>query len=137
MSNKLVITEPVFIEDDGKPIAVILPIEMYNALRAHSKDISQMHGTQPEFELVEPIDEQQSAFERERQAFERLKPELMKRYPEKVVAIVGGEVVEVADDKLEVYDRVVQRFGNVSMYIQKVTDQPHVYKIPYRKVIKT
>ena len=57
MSSKLVIKEPIFIEDDGKPIAVILPIEMYEALRAKTGEtpqtqaISGVGQPKPEFDL--------------------------------------------------------------------------------------
>ena len=69
-------------------------------------------------------------------AFERLKPELMRQYPEKVVAIVGGEVAEVGDDKLELYSRVRARFGDVSMFIQHVTEKPRIYHIPSPRVVR-
>ena len=127
MSNpKVVIHEPVFIEDAGRRVAVILPIAVYEALCAKANG-----GIMP----APAKTEGNAGFERERAAFERLKPELLKQYPERVVAVVGGQVVEIGDDELEVFDRVHARFGNISMYVQKVTEHPRVYHIPFRKVI--
>jgi hypothetical protein len=126
MADKLIIKEPVFIEADGRRIAVILPIEAYESLRARA-DSSQAQATSAET---------LSDFEREKAAFERLKPDLLARHPGKYVAIVGEQAVEVGDDKMQVVERVRQRFGRVSMYVQQVTDQPRVYHFPHRKVIR-
>jgi hypothetical protein len=126
MADKLIIKEPVFIEADGQRIAVILPIEAYESLRARA-DSSQAQATSAET---------WSDFEREKTAFERLKPELLVRHPGKYVAIVGEQAVEVGDDKMQVVERVRQRFGRVPMYVQQVTDQPRVYHFPHRKVIR-
>ncbi|HEY4688144.1 MAG TPA: DUF5678 domain-containing protein [Anaerolineae bacterium] len=125
MAEKLIIKEPVFIEADGQRIAVILPIEDYESLRAQS----QLPQT--------ATDTASSGFEREKAAFQALKPELLKRYPGQFVAIVNGQVVEVGDDKIQVIDRVHERLGQVSMYVQQITDQPHVYYFPHRRVIRS
>lgn len=55
--------------------------------------------------------EQYAAFEREVAAFERMKEELLARYKGRWVAIAGGQVAEVGDDKLEVLEKVRQRLG--------------------------
>jgi hypothetical protein len=101
MTENLVIKSPVFIEDEGHPVAVIVPIELFRAWQ------QQLSSSQPT--------ESHSGFERERAAFERLKPELLKQHPGKCVAVVGGQVVEVGEDKLQVIERVRERFGRVSM----------------------
>jgi hypothetical protein len=113
MTENLVIKSPVFIEDEGHPVAVIVPIELFRAWQ------QQLSSSQPT--------ESHSGFERERAAFERLKPELLKQHPGKCVAVVGGQVVEVGEDKLQVIERVRERFGRVSMYVQWVTAQHRVY----------
>ena len=124
MSEKMIITEPVFIEDHGQRIAVILPIETYEELRARAETIQTQAATP----------EPSSGFEQEKAAFERLQPELIKKYLGKCVAIVSGQVAEVGDDKIKVIDHVYERFGRVPMYVQWVRHQPRVYRFPYRKV---
>lgn len=126
MAENLIIKEPVFIEDNGQPVAVILPIEDYEAFRQW-KDSTAARA---------PLDGQ-AVFARERAAFERMKPQLLQQYPGKCVAVVNEQVVEVGDDKLDVIERVYQRFGRVTMYAQWVTDQPRVYHIPHRKIIRS
>ena len=124
MAENLIIKEPVFIEDNGQPVAVILPIEDYEAFRQWKDSTASASNDR-------------TAFEREKAAFERLKPQLLQQYPGKCVAIVNEEVVEVGDDKLAVLDRVHEKFGRVAMYVQWVTDQPYIYHLPYRKVSRT
>ena len=130
MSKGRIIKEPVYIEEAGQRVAVILPIEEYAAYRAW-RDA----GTQPE-PPGEPSDDK-AAFEREKAAFERLLPQLLQQYPGKCVAIVNEQVVEVGDDKLDVVERVYQRLGQVTMYAQWVTEHPRVVHFPYRKIIRS
>jgi len=125
MAGKLVITEPVFIEENGQRVAVILPIDLYESLQAGAQSASPAAAASAS-----------EGFEREKAVFERLKPELLKQYPGKFVAIANGQVAEVGDDKLQVIERVRQRMGRVSLYVQQVTDQPHVYHVPYRKALR-
>ncbi len=126
--EKFVIKEPVFIEDEGHPVAVIVPIEMFRAWQAQLQ--ADLPVSEPE--SVQPL----SGFEREKAAFEAMKPVLMKQYRDKCVAIVGGKVVEEGEDKLEVIEKVRERFGRVPMYVQWVTEQPRTYHFPYRQVVK-
>ena len=74
------------------------------------------------------------AFRREVTAYERLLPELLETHRGKVVAIHDGQVIEVGDSKRAVVERVHERLGEVSLYMQRVTHQPRVHKFPYFKV---
>ena len=76
------------------------------------------------------------AFEREQQALERLKPELLRACQGQWVAIYQGKVVEVGQDRSQVLDSVYNRFGYVPVYVQRVEEQPRVYKLPHRKVAR-
>jgi hypothetical protein len=128
MSENLVVKSPVFIEDGGQPVAVLVPIELFHAWQQQLQMQARPDpSTQPK---------SYGGFEREKAAFERLKPDLLERFPDKCVAIVGGQVVEVGEDKLKVIERVRERFGRVSMYVQWVTAQPRVYHFPHRQVVK-
>lgn len=122
MTENLVVKNPVFIEDKGHPVAVIVPIELFRTWQ------QQLSSSQPV--------KSYSGFEREKAAFERLKPELLKQHLGKCVAVVGGQVVEVGEDKLQVIERVRERFGHVSMYVQWVTAQHRVYHFPHRQVVR-
>ncbi len=128
MTEKLVINAPVFVEDEGRPVAVLLPIELFRTWQQQL----QIQEPAPAPRSAEP----QSGFEREKAAFEQMKPELMKQYPGKCVAVVGGQVVEVGEDKIKVIEKVRERFGHVSMYVQWVVDQSRIYHFPHRRVIK-
>lgn len=130
MAEKLVIKGPVFIEDEGRPVAVLVPIELFRAWQ------QQLQTQSPHSHPPQPA-ESLSGFEREKAAFERMKPELMKQYLGKCVAVVDGQVVEVGEDKIKVIEKVRERFGRVPMYVQWVTAQPRVYHFPHRQVIKT
>jgi PHD/YefM family antitoxin component YafN of YafNO toxin-antitoxin module len=129
MTEKLVINAPVFVEDEGRPVAVLLPIELF---RAWQRQLQIQDLPVPTPRSAEPS----SGFEREKAAFERMKPELMKQHPGKCVAVVGGQVVEVGEDKIKVIEKVRERFGHVSMYVQWVTTQPRIYHFPHRRVVE-
>jgi hypothetical protein len=122
-TESLVLKEPVFVGEQGNPVAVLVPIDLYRSWQ-HQLKI----GTDPSGSAER--EGSPGGFKREKAAFERMKPDLMEKYPGKCVALVRGEVVEVGDDKIEVIERVRERFGNVSMYVQWVTDRPRVYHLP-------
>jgi hypothetical protein len=127
MAKGRIIKEPAFIEEAGQRVAVILPIEEYEAYRVWRDAQSQLESSNASADDT-------AAFEREKAAFERLKPELLQRYPGKCVAIVNEQVVEVGDDKLEVLDRIHEKFGRVPVYVQWVTEHLPVVHLPYRTV---
>lgn len=53
-------------------------------------------------------------------AFDRLKPQLLSEHGGRVVAIYQDRVVAVGDDRLSVFDEVVQKYGYVPCYIEWV-----------------
>ena len=67
MAEKLVIKGPVFIEDEGRPVAVLVPIELFRAWQ------QQLQTQAPHSHPPQPA-ESLSGFEREKAAFERMKP---------------------------------------------------------------
>jgi antitoxin (DNA-binding transcriptional repressor) of toxin-antitoxin stability system len=128
MTKNLVLKEPVFIEDEGQPVAVLVPIEQFRAWQEQLQEEAFIAETQS---VARP-----SGFQGEKAAFERMRPELMNQYPGKCVAVVGGKVVEVGEEKIEVIEKVRERFGRVPMYVQWLTDKPRVYHVPYRRVVQ-
>lgn len=125
IDDKLLNDETMLVEAGGRPVAVLVPVAEYAAFHAWRQANEQ--PDQPK---------EQSAFPRERRAFEQLQPELLRRYPGKVVAIYQGQVVEVGDEISETLDKVYDRFGYVACYVQRVEATPHIYKFPYRKVVR-
>lgn len=117
---------PVQVLRGERTIGVLVPPEEYAAFRAWQE--TQQHRV-----WVQPVHE---AFEHEVTAFERMLPKLLQEYRGRVVAIHNGQVVEVGDSKAEVSERVYQRLGDVTVYIQRVSEYPRIYKFPYFKVVR-
>jgi hypothetical protein len=118
--------ESFILERDGEPVAVVIPMAEYQDFRAWREARDREKQRRKDLE----------AFEREREAFERLKPELLRTHRGQCVAILNGQVVESGSDKIEVLDRVYERFGYRPVYVQWVEERPRVYKVPHRKVVR-
>jgi hypothetical protein len=118
--------EPLILERDGEPVAAVVPMAEYEAFCAWRDAEERARRRRPDLE----------AFERERQAFERLKPELLRTHRGQWVAIYQGEMVEAGHDRSLVMDRVFGRLGYVQLYVQKVEEQPQVYRLPHRAVVR-
>ena len=115
--------EPVIVEQNGRPVAALVPIAEYEAFRAWQQ------GEEPQQPAL------MDAFDRERATFERLKPELLRTHAGEVVAIYQGKVVETGTDIADTLDNVYDRFGYVACYVQRVEDVPRIYKFPHRTVV--
>jgi hypothetical protein len=73
----------------------------------------------------------ETKFERERRAFYRLLPDLLHTHRGQYVAIHNEEVVDSGLEQGEVALRVLQRTGNVGIYVHLVSNEPP-YKNPVR-----
>lgn len=73
---------------------------------------------------------------RERAAFERLKPELLEKYRDRVVAIFEERVVAVGDDTMDVYGEVLDKFGYVPCFVDRVREKPRVVRMPSVRVVR-
>lgn len=109
---------PVVVERHGAIAVAVLPWDTYRAFESWYTEQEREHQWR----------EQHEAFEREVAAFEQMKDELLAKYKGQCVAIVEGKVVEVGDDKMEVLERVRERLGPVTVYVQWVEEQPRVYR---------
>jgi hypothetical protein len=92
--------------------------------------------TSPAFEvtLPQPPD---TKWEHERRAFLRLLPSLLPSYRGQYVAINDGQVVETGAELVPVALRAYQRYGNVPIYVDLVTDEPtHVVRIPGPRLVR-
>jgi PHD/YefM family antitoxin component YafN of YafNO toxin-antitoxin module len=110
--------KPVVVERHGDIAVAVLPWDTYRAFESWYEEQEHERWWR----------EQHEAFEREVAAFEGMKDELLTRYEGRCVAIVGGQVVEVGDDKMEVLERVRERLGPIAVYVQWVERQPRVYR---------
>jgi hypothetical protein len=78
--------------------------------------------------------ESPSKFDRERSAFHGLLPTLLQSHRGQYVAIHNGEAVDSGPNRLDVAMRVLQRLGNVDIYVGLVSDQPEpVYRSGVRR----
>ncbi len=109
---------------DGHPLAVLLPIDEYEAYRAWQR----RQGVRRQAQAAD--------FTQERAAFERMLPQLVQTYPGRVVAIYKDEVVEIGDEVGEVLAKVHARYGYVSCYVGRAELSGRVYKLPHRKVAR-
>ena len=101
-----VVQEPTLLETGGRPVAVLIPAAEYDAFRA--------------WLMMRQAAAAPAEFEREVAAFERLKPALQEQHAGRAVAVHGGQIVAVGDDKMAVLDDVIAHFGPVPCYIEWV-----------------
>ena len=115
---------PMMVHQQGKPIAVLLSNDEYEAFQAWQVD-----REKPQFTVL-------SDFEAEVATFERLKPTLLKQYPGQVVAIYKEQVVEVGNNKMAVLEQVQKKFGDIPCYIEWIEAiTPHRVRIPSARVV--
>ena len=71
----------------------------------------------------------QDQFAREEQAYWAQRERLLGQYPDKWVAIVGGEVIAVGDDSREVIQEAYRKTGSTSGYVGHLGHEEDVYHI--------
>lgn len=116
--------EPVYVERDGKPWAVLLPVAQFEQLVALQKRIADAAWCQ----------EQLAHLHAERAMFQRLLPELLKTQDGKFVAIQGEQVVDSDSDESALAQRTRER-GVRPVYIEPVTATPAIVELPSPEVI--
>lgn len=77
----------------------------------------------PVFDVMLAIPEG-SKLERERRAFQRLLPGLLATHGGQYVAIHDGQVVDAGSSRLDVAMRVLNRIGNVDIFVGLVSVEP-------------
>jgi hypothetical protein len=96
--------------------------------------MSLLQATSTAFFEVVLDNEPGSKFERERRAFHRLLPELLTSHRGQYVAIHNEQVADAGPRRLDVALGVLQRVGNVDIYVGLVTDQEQpVYRSGVRR----
>lgn len=124
LDDALLTNDVVILEKDGQPVAALVPITEYTAFQSWREEERRRQAHQAE----------ETAIEREHAAFERMLPELLKQYAGRAVAIYNGQVIDVGDDKMEVWERASQQLNGAPVYVQIVEYPLKVYKMPHRKV---
>jgi len=108
--------EKIVLERDGQPVAVVVPIGEYEALRDRP-------GVRQESE-PEP-----ASLVRNRTAFLSMKEQLLESHLGQYVAFKDGEFVDADPDETALVLRLYDRFGVVPLYVKKVEAQEQVYWI--------
>lgn len=124
LNDALLTDEVVILEKEGRPVAALIPMAEYDAFQAWRE----------EEKSRQELEAEQAAIEREHLAFQRMLPELLKQYAGQIVAIHNGQVVEVGQDQIEVWERAREKLPGAPVYVQ-VVQPPKTYKMPHRKVI--
>jgi len=117
--------EVVILEKEGQPVAAVVPIHEYTAFQAWREAEKRRQLLRSE----------EAQIELEHKAFLQMLPELLKQYQGRVVAIHQGQVVDVGDDRMEVWQRARHQLAGAPVYVQTVEYPQTVYKMPYRKVV--
>lgn len=100
---------------DDRELRVILP----NSIPAGPVEI-EMRIVSPKKAELDWQEQNDLAFAKEVAAFERMKPELLEKYRGQFVAIYQGEVAAYGDKQGAVFNAVLERYGPVVCYIEKV-----------------
>ncbi|MBI4788777.1 MAG: type II toxin-antitoxin system Phd/YefM family antitoxin [Chloroflexi bacterium] len=111
--------EPLIIEQDGKPFAVVMRYSEYQELAA-LRESEKKKAWQAE---------QERLLRKEITAFEKMKPDLLRTHKGKWVAILDGKLVDYGDDRRSLSKRVRETFCDRTMLIEQVRDLPRVYTV--------
>lgn len=106
---------PVFVEHEGRPVAVIISIEDYEQHFHTAFDTWQ----QEQLQRLEP----------NRTTFRKLLPELLKTHAGQFVAIYQERLVDADPDRAALVQRTRDQ-GYRPVYIQKVTLEPRIVELP-------
>jgi len=102
--------EPVILEREGRPVAVVVPVKEYEAFK-HWRETQEWEKRRRKT---------QEAFERERQAYEQLEVQLLDKYAGLYVAIRGREVIDSDPEEMTLVQRVYREHGHGPMYVRQV-----------------
>ena len=109
--------EPIILQQNGKPVGVVISPEEYLAFAEWKKNMEQSGGVPSEWYA-------------EKAAFEKMLPDLLPMYLGKWVAVYQGNIVD-SDAKIgELIWRVERTLGDKPFYAGEVLEEPRVYRIP-------
>jgi len=64
--------------------------------------------------------------DKELEAYEKMKQELLEKYRGKVVAVLGGKLVDIYDNEEEAYADIIEKYGLVPVLIKRAEEREHV-----------
>lgn len=120
--------EPLVVEQDGQPFAVVIPFAEYQQLVALRESERQKASQESRAEARHRA--YQESFEQERAAFYRLKPQLLKTHRDQYVAVHGSQVVDSDADDAELAKRVMAKYPHQAVYIQLVSEELPSFELP-------
>lgn len=90
-------------------------------------------------EYVENEEGAEKVFLAEAEAFREMKAELLEnpKYRDRFVAIHGGRVVDVDEDRRALARRVYERYGYVPIYMGRVEAAERILEVPSPEVIRS
>jgi len=106
---------PIFVEHEGRPVAVIVSFEDYRRRFHVGRDAWQQ--------------EQLQRMTSNRAAFQQLLPELIETHRDQFVAFYRGRLVDTDPDRVLLIQRTRAR-GYRPVYIQRVTPEPRIVELP-------
>lgn len=86
-------------------------------------------------ELLSPMQQKatqssvEDEFGKQKQAFENISPEELAPYHGQFVAAIDGKIVDSDKDMMELDQRILDRYGDVPVYITKVGERA-IFNIP-------
>ena len=116
------VDEPVYIEHDGKPWAVLVPVAQYEQLVAqHSELLRRDDAIWCRAQLAH--------LRTEHETFQQLLPELLKTHAGKFVAIKGNQIVDSDADERALAKRTREKSIR-PIYIERVTESLTILELP-------
>lgn len=100
-----------------------------------NEDIAMSEQTILPAPVLEPFVASDDKWHREQGAFRRLLPQLLQTHPNQYVAIHEERPVDSDDDLVTLALRVYGRFGYRPIYMDLVTEQPVIVRIPHYRVL--
>jgi hypothetical protein len=109
--------EPIILQQNGKPIGVVISAEQYQAFVEWKKNLEQSVDFPPEWRA-------------EKAAFEQMLPDLLSTHRGKWVAVYKSQVVD-SDAKIgELVWRAEKNLGDKPFFVGEVVEEPRVHHIP-------
>lgn len=80
------------------------------------------------------FEEELEKYKRAKQQFMKLLPELLKKHEGKFAAVVNGDL-EIDDNEEGLLDHVAEKYGDVSMYLGRISQEEKAIKFKIRPKI--
>ena len=116
--------EPIVIESEGKPIAVLVPYERYQQMLAHLPPASRESSRDVNFE-------------RNGSGYLSQRDQLVKTHHGRYVAFHDSELVDSDANETMLLKRVYAKYGYGKLLIHLVEESERVYHIPGPRLVRS